>query len=212
MSPRKYMTVAIAALMAMGVLAAGCDLDNNYDERTVVYVSNINDGYPFISDVINQGDSLYYTDTNIFKTEDDYIVEDWVKVQFHNRPYNGVVDIGTGVLGDFLVTGYTVEFTRMDGNAGTLVQEFTGQMSLLVPANSQVEAVILLVPYLSKNTGELETMHYSWTNPLASQEIFTNATITFTGHEVQTDRDIEFSAGLMVNFVDFLGEDDPNEH
>lgn len=206
MFARKCTTLAIVALTAMGLFAAGCDLDNNYDERTVVYVSNINEGYPFLADVINQGDSLYYEDTFIRKVEDDYIVEDWVKVQFHNRPNNGVVDIESSVLGDFLVTGYTVEFTRMDGNTGTLVEPFMGQMSLLVPANTQVEAVILLVPYGAKISGELLTMHYT------TQEVYTNATITFTGHEVQTDRVIHFSAGLMVNFVDFLGDEDPNTH
>ena len=206
MFARKCTTLAVVALMAMGVLAAGCDLDNNYDERTVVYVSNINEGYPFLADVINQGDSLYYDETFIYKTEDDYIVEDWVKVQFHNRPNNSVVDIESSVLGDFLVTEYTVEFTRMDGSTATLVAPFTGQMSLLVPANSQVEAVILLVPYGAKISGELLAMHYTAT------EVYTNANITFTGHEVQTDREFHFSAGLMVNFVDFLGDEDPNIH
>ena len=31
MFARKCTTLAIAALMAMGIFAAGCDLDNNYD-------------------------------------------------------------------------------------------------------------------------------------------------------------------------------------
>lgn len=206
MSARKFTVLAVISLALISALAAGCDTDNNYDERTVVYVSNINEGYPYISDVINQGDSIFYSETNIFKLEDDYIIEDWTKVEFHNRPYNQQVDVGTSSLGDFLVTGYTVEFIRLDGDPTPLVQPFSGQMSLHVPANSKVEAVILLVPYAAKNSGILQTVQYS------NLEYYTNAQITFYGHEIQTDREIQFSAGLMVNFVDIFTDEDPNEH
>ncbi len=205
MSFRKFATLAVISLLAIVILNSGCDTDTQYDERTVVYVSNINDGYPFICDVVNQGDSLYYKDTFIIKYEDDYVVEDRVKVTIHNRPYNSLVDPCNSSLCDFLITGYTVEFVRMDGGP-ELVAPFTGEMSLLVQANSVVETYILLVPYISKINGLLLGVHYS------NLEYMTNAQITFHGHEVQTDRNINYSAGLQVNFLDWMSKTDPNEH
>ncbi|MBN2071333.1 MAG: hypothetical protein JW814_07750 [Candidatus Krumholzibacteriota bacterium] len=205
MSVRNFATLAVILLVAAVTFTAGCDTDSNYDERTIVYVSNVNEGYPFIADVINQGDSLYYKDTFVYKYEDDYIVEDWMKVEIHNRPYNSTIDPTTSALGDFLVTGYTVEFVRLDGGP-EVVAPFTGEMSLLVPANTIVEAYFLAVPYVAKNTGILLGVQYT------TQEIMTNMQVTFHGHEIQTDREIDFSAGVMVNFADWLGKEDPNEH
>lgn len=197
MSAMKKLAVAMAVITAGVVVLAGCDGDSNYDQRTVVYVSSINEGAPYLCDVLNQGDSLYYNKTTVFKIEDDYIVEDKLLVEIHNRPYNGLVDTRFS-LGDFLVTGYDVVFERTDGGTELPVNAFSGDLSLLVPADSKVNAQIVICPYYYKTVDPLVSMQYT------NQEIFTNATVNFYGHEVQTDRDITFTAGIQVNFADPL--------
>ena len=205
MSRRKLTTFALMSLLTIGALVVGCD-ESNYDQRTVVYVSNINDGAPYFSDVLNQGDSIYYTDTDSIKSIDDYVEEDWIKVQIHNKPYSSLVDAGGSSLGDFLVTGYDVEFVRKDGGP-TPVPPFSGETSILVPCNTLVEAVILFVPFSAKNdpTLVLYSLHYT------GLEIMSYAHITFHGHEVQTTCNIDFSAGISVNFGDPLGKTDTGE-
>ena len=195
MSAMKQYAVVTLFLMTAAVLSNGCD-DTNYDSRTVVYVSNVNDGAPFMSDVLQQGDSLYYTDTFILKLEDDYIEEDVLKVEIHNRPYNAFVQPEYS-LGDFLVTSYDVSFIQSNGVAGP-VPAFSGETSILVPADTKVEAYIVLVPFDRKTVSPLVDMEYT------NLEIYSNAHITFHGHEVQTDREIEFSCGIHVNFADPL--------
>ena len=197
MSAWKMSLVAVVILFAGVAVMSGCsDKPDNYSSRTVIYVSNINDGVPYLCDVLEQGDSLYYEETFTLKLEDDYITEDRVKVQFHNRPYDNLLD-PTLSLGDFLVTGYTVEFATTDGSP-TPVAPFTGEMSVLVPAGEMVEAYVVIVPVVSKTVDPLVSMQYT------NQEIFSNARITFTGEEIQTNREISFEAGLHVNFADPL--------
>ena len=204
MSVKKCTAFTFVTVLIVGALLVGCDEDSNYDQRTVVYVSNINDGFPVLSDVRNQGDSLYERDGTTFKMDDDFWVEDWVTVEFHNRPYNSVVDPNSSSLGDFLFTSYDVEFIRTDGGV-TPVQPFTGETSILVPANSMVEGGILLVPVYAKRMSPLVDLEYT------ADEIMTNAHITFHGHEVQTDREVHFSAGILVNFADILNEDEQDK-
>ena len=197
MSVRKMSLVAAVMLIVGAAVMIGCDSKpDNYTTRTIVYVSYINEGMPFMCDVLYQGDSLYYEDTFILKLEDDFITEDRVKVLVHNRPYNALIEPQLS-LGDFLVTGYTVEFVSTDGGP-TPLPPFTGNTSVLVPANEMVEFWIVIVPFDAKTVDPLLSMQYT------NQEIYSNARIIFTGHEIQTSREISFEAGLHVNFADPL--------
>ena len=205
MSGRKITFIALLVVLVAGAAFIGCDEDSNYDQRTVLYVSSMNEDKPFLSDVLNQGDSLFYDDEVTYKVSDDFIEEDWLKVEFHNKPYNGILDPGSGSLGDFLVTGYDVSFVPM-GGSDIPVQGFSGTMSTLVPAESHVEAYILLVPFAAKLLSPLVDMQYT------SNEILANAIVEFHGHEVQTDRDVEFSASVVVGFADPLSEDRPDDN
>jgi len=197
MSVRKMSLVAVVMLMVGAVVMVGCDnKPYNYTSRTIVYVSYINDGMPYLCDVLSQGDSLYYQDTEDIKYVDDFITEDRVKIVFHNRPYSSLIEPGSA-LGDFLVTGYTVEFIPSAGGA-TPLPPFTGNTSVLVPEDEMVEAYIVLVPFDAKTVDPLVSMQYT------NSEIYTNARIIFRGHEIQTSREITFEAGLHVNFADPL--------
>ncbi|MCD6380205.1 hypothetical protein J7M07_07160 [bacterium] len=200
MSVKKMSMIMMLSIATCGAILMGCDSESTYQQRTVVYVSNINEGAPYMSDVLNQGDSLYYTDSFVYKTVDDYVVEDIVTVNFTNRPYSGIVDVDDGSLGDFLITGYKVEYESSSGT--TPVQIFSGKTSIFVPANSTVEGSILLVPFIDKNRDPLQAVRYS------STEILSNAIITFNGHEIQAEnRTLSFSAGLQVGFADVLNND-----
>jgi hypothetical protein len=197
MSVRKMSVVAAAMIILGAAVMTGCDSKpDNYTTRTIVYVSYMNEGMPFLCDILNQGDSLYYEETFTLKLEDDFITEDRVKVVFHNRPYNNLIEPNLS-LGDFLVTSYTVEFVPTDGST-VPVQAFTGNTSILIPANEMVEAWIVIVPLDAKTVDPLVSMQYT------NSEIYSNARITFTGHEVQTSREISFESGLHVNFADPL--------
>jgi hypothetical protein len=189
--------IAFASALIAAALLMSCTDETNYDQRTVVYVASMNDDAPFLCDVLNQGDSLYERDGVTYKTDDDYITEDHIKVVFHNKPYNGIVDPENGSLGDFLVTDYDVSFAPF-GSAPVPVPAFSGKTSILVPAGELVEGYILLVPFGAKNVAPLSGIMYTAT------EIMTIATVTFRGHEIMTDREVAFGSGITVNFADPL--------
>jgi hypothetical protein len=191
----KVVVLAFALLLVAAILS--CSEDSNYDQRTVVYVGGLNGDSPYLCDVLSQGDSLYEEDLVTYKTSDDFITEDRIEIVFYNKPYSTVVEPGTGSLGDFLVTGYDVEFIPL-GGASTPVAAFSGSTSVLVPQSESVAANILLVPFAAKNLDPLDSMKYS---PL---EIMARAHFTFHGHYIQTNTLVDFEANLTVNFADPL--------
>jgi hypothetical protein len=194
----KIKVAALLSALVLGALIVSCSEDSNYDQRTVVYVSSINENKPFLCDVLNQGDSLYISrSTTIYKITDDYITEDRIQIVFHNKPYNGIIDPSTGALGSFLVTGYDVEFIPRAGDP-VPVPAFSGKTSVLVPANEEVAAEILLVPYAAKQDSVLARLMYQ------PGEIMSNAHLKFYGHEVQANKEITFEAMITVNFADPL--------
>ena len=192
---RKAVALAFAILTVAALL--GCSEDTNYDQRTVVYVGGMNNDTPYLCDVLSQGDSIYNEDMVTFKTSDDFITEDRIEVTFYNKAYSSVIEPGTGSLGDFLVTGYEVEFFPNVGSP-VPVPPFSGSTSILVPEGEAVTGSILLVPYAAKNVEPLQSVKYSYT------EIMAYAHFKFRGHYVQTSTIVEFESNLTVNFADPL--------
>ncbi len=193
----KVKAAVVASALVLITVVLSCSEDSNYDQRTVVYVSSINKDAPFLCDVLCQGDSIYEKDQIHFKYSDDFVTEDWIQVVFTNKPYNSIVDPDKGSLGDFLVTGYDVEFIPYRG-APVPVPPFSGSTSVLVPAGTAVPASILLVPYAFKNVDPLLSLMYT------NNEIMARAHITFHGQEVQTNNNISFEVNVTVNFADPL--------
>jgi len=198
---RKVKVAAFLSVLTVGALILSCSEDSNYDQRAVVYVSSINDDKPFLCDVLNQGDSLWNSTKTAYKTDDDFITEDWVTVIFHNKPYNGVVDVSNGSLGNVLITSYDVSYTST-GGAPVPVQSFTGETSILVPPNEFVPASILICPFASKQVNPLLPLMYS------PNEIMSFAHVVFHAHEVQTTNKFTFEASFTVNFADPLNSKD----
>jgi hypothetical protein len=192
---KKAVVLSFALLLLAVILS--CSEDTNYDQRTVVYVGGLNQDRPYLCDVLSQGDSIYNEDMVTFKLVDDAVREDWIEVTFYNKPYSTVIEPGTGTLGDFLVTGYDVNFIPYD-NAPEPVRAFSGTTSILVPASGSAVGAILLVPFAAKNVNPLLALQYS------PNEIMSQAHFVFRGHYIQTDTEVEFEANLSVNFADPL--------
>ena len=193
----KVKAAVVASALVLITVILSCSEDSNYDQRTVVYVSSINKDAPFLCDVLCQGDSIYEKDQIHYKYSDDFVTEDWIQVVFTNKPYNSIVDPDKGSLGDFLVTGYDVEFIPY-GGAPVPVQPFSGTTSVVVPSGTAVPASILLVPFAAKNVNPLLSLMYT------NNEIMARAHITFHGQEVQTNNNIKFEVNVTVDFADPL--------
>ena len=193
----KVKAAVVASALVLITVILSCSEDSNYDQITVVYVSSINKDAPYLCDVLCQGDSIYEKDQIHYKYSDDFVTEDWIQVVFTNKPYNSIVDPDKGSLGDFLVTGYDVEFIPY-GGAPVPVQPFSGTTSVLVPSGTAVPASILLVPFAAKNVDPLLGLMYT------NNEIMARAHITFHGQEVQTNNNIKFEVNVTVDFADPL--------
>ena len=196
---RKVKVFAFASALVLVTIIMSCSEDSNYDQRTVVYVSSISNDRPFICDVLCQGDSIFYGDGVTPKRDDDFITEDYLPVVFTNKPYNSIVDPANGALGQFLVTGYDVEFIPY-GGAAVPVPPFSGTTSILVPSGESVEAYILIVPFAAKSLQPLAGLMYQ----IDDTEIMARAHITFHGEEIQAGTKVDFEANVTVNFADPL--------
>ena len=195
----KVKVLAFASALIIVAVILSCSEDSNYDQRTVVYVSSISNDRPFICDVLCQGDSIFNSDGVTLKLSDDFITENYLPVVFTNKPYNSIVDPANGSLGQFLVTGYDVEFIPY-GGASIPVQPFSGTTSILVPPGESVEAYILIVPFAAKSLQPLVGLMYQ----VDDIEIMARAHITFHGEEIQAGTKVDFEANVTVNFADPL--------
>lgn len=197
---RKLLAFAIVVGI-FAIFVASCDNDSE-ENRAVVIVSSINENSPFFSDVVEQGDTLWWPSSPGTPWDvDDFITEDYVPVVFYNRPYNDFTTTGPGKpLSDFLITRYRVEWRIATGGSGTAPAAFEGATSIQVPSNTLVTGAILLVPFTIKNDPAYVALQYS------STEFLAIAHITFWGHEVGTDREWSFAAELTVNFGDWVIE------
>ncbi len=181
----------------LAIFAVSCQNESE-ENRAVVTVASINENKPFFSDVVEQGDTLFVG--GAVYTVDDFVLEDNVPVTFYNRPYNSFTTTGPGeALSDFLITNYQVEWRLATGSAGALPPMFEGATSIVVPSNTLVTAAVLLVPYSVKNDPAFMALRYP-----STAEVLTIAHITFTGHEVGTDREWSFDAELSVSIGDWF--------
>jgi hypothetical protein len=187
--------VFVASILAL--FAVSCQNESE-ENRAVVTVASINENTPFFSDVVEQGDTLFLGGS--VYTVDDFVLEDNVPVTFFNRPYNNFTTTGPGdPLSDFLITSYTVEWRLAAGSAGALPPTLEGATSIVVPSNTVVEAAVLLVPYSVKNDPAFLALRYP-----STAEVLSIAHITFTGHEIGTDREWSFDAELSVSIGDWF--------
>jgi hypothetical protein len=191
--------VFVASILA--VFAVSCQNESE-ENRAVVTVASINENSSFLSDVVEQGDTLYDPVLGAPNPyiNDDFVSPDNVAVTFYNRPYNDFTTTGPGKpLNDFLVTQYRVEWRLAAGGAGTVPPMFEGATSILVPSNTLVTAAVLLVPLSVKADPAFQALQYP-----SSAEVLAIAHLTFLGHEVGTDREWSFEAELSVSFADWF--------
>ena len=193
----------ICFIAIVGVFMASCNNDSE-ENRAVVTVASINGNAPFFSDVLEQGDTLFFPGTFIPFTQDDYVQEDFVEVIFHNRPYNVFTTTGPGLpLSDFLITRYHVEWRTTNAAPG-VPPPYDGATSIMVPSNELGIGYIVLVPFDVKNSPLMTSINYlNPGSPGFPDEYLMIADITFWGHEVGAQgREWSFGASLSVNFAD----------
>lgn len=202
---RKLTLFACFAVL-VGVFLASCDTDGE-QKRSIVTVSSMNNNAPFFSDVLEQGDTLYYPPGVPF-TQDDFVKEDWCPIILKNTPYNTIVFTGPDrPYSDFLVTHYHVQWRRVDGG-GPVPGPSDGATNINVPSGEEVEANILLIPYEVKNTALMMSINYLNPGPGPApapafpDEFLMVADVTLYGHEVGTGREQEFTASVSVSFGD----------
>lgn len=191
---KRKLTIYLGLIALFAIVLGSCSGESN---RAVVTVAAMNDANPFFSDVLEQGDTVLVN--GVPYTNDDFVREDWITVTFHNTPYAVTTTSSAGLLSDYMITGYRVDWRRTDGGANVPLP-YQGAMSLLVPANEFVTSSIVLVPYETKLLPFLSDINYL--GPSFPDEILTIATVTFVGHEVGSETEWTFSGEISVNFAD----------
>jgi hypothetical protein len=182
----RKITVLTAVLAALTVVVTSCDSDNPQENRSVVYITSLNDNTsPLESDIITNGT----------------VFPDAVPVVFRNRPYNTMVITHPDLpYGSFQFTRYTVEWTMADGSQG--LPTYQAGLGLTVDTEEEMDALITVVTQENKANPPLSAI-------APGELINMNARITFYGHEVGTDRETSVVADLGVLFADFADPTTP---
>lgn len=176
----RKITILTALLTALAIVVIGCGSDDPQQNRSVIYIESLNNNVaPVVSDIITNGT----------------VYPDAVDVVFRNRPYSRIIVTAPDEpYGYFEFTSYTVEWSRPDG--GPVPASYTAGMGLSVPSGYNAESNITIVTWEMKANPPLSTIP-------ANTEVNANARITFVGHEVGSDKDIEVVANIGVIFADF---------
>lgn len=201
----KLKVAFFASLILVAGLVLGSCNNNNESQRSVVTVTSINGNAPFLSDVLDQGDSTY-TSGGAPVTQDDFVMEDWVPVVFKNRSYLPGTMGPNEPLSDFIITRYRVEWRWNEPSGGLgLPPPHDGATSLSIPSGEEVLGFFLLVPYEVKNSALMTAINYLNPGPPPGawpDEYLMIASITFWGHEVGSEDEWEIPIELTVNFAD----------
>jgi len=185
---KRFITFAVVA-SAFAVFVAGCKNDPE-QQRSVISVASLNCNEPGQSDVLEQGDSL-----NLLS--DDFYADDWSRVRFENKPYDGLITTDPGAPhGDFLVTHYHIHWTRSSG--GPVLPDRDENMTVSIPSGKDNVGFVRLVSFQDKETPILTALQY------APGHIRMTAHITFYGHEVGNDRETSVETSLSVEFFDWV--------
>jgi hypothetical protein len=204
---KRFLAFAAIVGVVLGVMA-GCD-NSGEQQRSVVVVRNVNGGAPVVVDVYEQGDDVYEPGTTNPIETDDFVPQAWLVVEFENSPYNTLVMTEPGAPhGDFLIDSYQIQWTRIDGGSMTIPPR-TGSTSLVIPSGDWRAVAILLVNYDEMRLPVLFNIRYN--QVAAGDEVMMRADITFTGHEVGTERETEIPLSVSVSFADLVVATDDND-
>jgi hypothetical protein len=170
------------ALLTVALLAmAACD-DAPESGRTVVSITEFNQGAPVQSDVVVDNG-----------TDPPYVAEDLVPAVFTARPYS---DLVTGTShSQVVIESYHIVWTRTDGGSGALATRDEAS-SIYITVGEDTDATIRLVTWGDKSGPVLSGLMGS------SNQIGMRADITFHGREVGTDEEMELQTSVSVNFSD----------
>jgi len=182
---KRFLAFSLIAGVGFALLA-GCD-DTPEQNRSVVTVASINCGVPGWSDMLT--DSMGRADT-------------WTVAIMQNRPYSGLITtVPGGPYGDFLVTGYVINWTALNG--GPVLPSRMEPTGFSIPSGEFFGASIRLV-----SIPEKQSLAAALPGLDGSEAIMMQAEIIFMGHETGTERDVEVKTGLTVSFTNFYPDPD----
>lgn len=181
--------ITLAVLVAVALAGVACD-DPAEEGRMIVDIQEINGGMPVQSDVL-------YDDLSD-PADVPYIPEDLIPIVLSARPYNDFITGNTHH--QIIVEQYTVTWTRTDGGAGTLPTR-TEASHIVIGVGGETEAAIRLTTWADKAGPVLSPLIAT------SNTVLMRADIAFEGREMGTEKDVQFSASISVNFADAANGD-----
>ena len=198
---RTKFLVYIGVVAVIFGISAGCS-SNNEKQRSVVSVASVNFNTPVISDELEQGDSVK-DENGLPISNDDFIAEDHVPMTFYNRPYNNMIFTEPGATGgDVVITDYHIRWTRADG--GPVLPDLVGNTSIYLQTDEFTTVSVRMVTFTNKSSALLADLCYLSSCPNQGGQIEMVANISFTGHELGTERDINVEIQVAVSFVDLV--------
>lgn len=201
---RKHI-IAFAAISLVFGIVAGCSTDHK-TQRSLLTVDQVNSGAPVISDVFDQGDSLFDLAGALVDRDDLGIVPDFILFVFSNKASSSIVQPQEGgTFGDYIIERYEIIWRRLDG--GPVPPPSIEQFSLRVGTADVAAAYLRLVSYTTKNHPVLsDIVRYTNTpGPNAGAIILMIADMTFYGHESDSDKETSFQTSVTIEFLDHTG-------
>jgi hypothetical protein len=183
----------ILTLLSLALLVfSGCSDDGI--GRSVLEVTSVNDGAPFVDGQISVGAD------QIANTADDFVPAGNCLVRVRNRPYNEYMASAPEMpFGAFVIDRISVAWQPLV--AGTAADNLpawnlTYDFGMVVPRGEEVEFNVMLVTFEMKEQPFLQGL-------ITGDPSFTaQAVVTFTGHDSgATDTFYDFSTTIPVEFI-----------
>lgn len=196
--PTRWMATALT--VGLGTLAVagftGCAGDDEEGPRSITSIFSLNDNLPLASDVYNLGPN---------KTDpvDDFVPEDYLKIQVTSRPHDDALSLDPGKpFGTVRFHTYTLDYADndLDGDGTPELVDFVDYpMNIVVPIGQIGTGYVLAVPAAWKTENALGPL-------LFGGAYFTTATITMEGVEETSNEKVTLSGALVIGFSNYADE------
>lgn len=194
----RWMMTALTVGLGVAAVAGftGCADDDEKGARSITSIFSLNDNLPLASDVYHQGQNK--TDPS-----DDYIPEDYLKVQVTSRPHDDALSLDPGKpFGTVRFHTYSLDFADndLDGDGVDDLTDFINfPMNLVVPIGQIGTAYVLAVPAAWKTQNALAPLY-------SGGAYFTTATLTMTGTEETSNETITLAGAVVIGFANYADD------
>lgn len=191
----------LVAAIGLLVLASGCG-DDIDDARSVIEVTSIAENGIFVCGIYDAGSD------KAFPSDDDFVPAGHVQVVVRNRPYNQQQIAQTyEPFGDFVITGVRVEWVPVVGStsdtdlANLRRYNYDAQYDFVIPRNMALPFNVMLVPFSMKADPYFANLVAAYGGDGSTRPFTAGARMTFTGHDSGDERQVEFEAFAIVEFI-----------